>query len=319
MKYLENFRTRAENFRQRFSDARSVIVLGVNYYSKNRGAAAERSPATLKGHVARYARGKDYHEVMDQKLREFVDRMRGSRGEACLASTEEAWFESCVDTKPFMERHAAQRAGLGFIGKQTQLLSLQFGPWLFLCELLTNLELEFDRPFAGSCGSCRICIDACPTGAIEESGGLDARKCIAYLTIENKGTIPAELRPKIGRWVFGCDVCLNVCPYAALGKESGWESLKAAAGAGEELDLAELFTVKDQRAYEEKFRGTAILRAKRRQLARNTCVVLGNSKNPRSLPLLERALSDADELVREHARWAIDQIHQASESARTSC
>ena len=219
-----------------------------------------------------------------------------------------------MDTKPLLERTLAERAGLGFIGKQTQLLSLQFGPWLFLSELLTNLELEPDQPFSGSCGTCRLCIDTCPTGAIEETGTIDARKCIAYLTIEHKTKIPSELRPQIGDHVFGCDECLQVCPYTAKQKESHWDDLKQDSGFGPYFNLEKLFEIKSNREYKRLFSETAISRANRKQFLRNACVVLGNIGSEAAIPLLKKALQDSSPMVLEHAQWAIDQIHSSTAS-----
>jgi epoxyqueuosine reductase len=300
MKYLEQFSARAENLRQRFPEAKSIIVLGLNYFSKGANRFENLSfphalsgnldprlkisgmtfPASLTGarddrpmgRIARYAWGKDYHLVIQEKLEKLESKIQEK-------VERKIRFESSVDTKPFLERSLAERAGLGFIGKQTQLLSPDFGPWLFLAELITDLELEPDTPHEGTCGTCRRCIDACPTGAIDEKEGMDARKCIAYLTIEHKGEIPIELQPKIGNWVFGCDECLNVCPYTSKQKESNCEELKAKSGFGPELDLEKLFAITSQRKYEEIFKGTAIFRAKRKQLLRNASVIMANLKN----------------------------------------
>ncbi len=310
MRYLENYRERAKKFWSGFPNAKSIIVLGVNYYSDSRGRplhlpANDGQPQgvapTLSGRVARYAWGKDYHHVIREKIEVLKSKI-------LQHANCEIRFEHSVDTKPLLEKALAVQAGLGFIGKQTQLLSLQFGPWLFLSELVTDLELEPDTPFKGSCGTCRLCIDACPTEAIEETGGIDARKCIAYLTIEHKSSIPEELRPKIGNWVFGCDECLNICPYTSKQKEAGISDLKSESGFGSQLDLKKLFDIPSQGAYERKFKGTAILRTNRKQLIRNACVVLGNLKDQAAIPILEKALLDSSELVREHAHWALKQI-----------
>ncbi len=296
MKYLENYKLRRDQFWNRFPEAKSVIVLGVNYYS---GTA--EVPQTSAGRIARYAWGKDYHRVIAQKLEILKTRIAESAGRAVR-------FESAVDTKPLLERTLAQRAGLGFIGKQTQLLSLQFGPWLFLSELVTDLELEPDDPFQGSCGTCRLCIDECPTRAIEETGQIDARKCIAYLTIEHKTEIPLELRSQMGNHVFGCDECLTICPYTAKQKETDWPELTGNSGVGSSLDLLKLFEIKSNREYEKKFRESPVSRANRKQLLRNACVVLGNLGSEEALPTLKKALEEPSALVREHAHWAIDQI-----------
>ena len=328
MKYLEEYELRKQNFWARFPDVKSIIVLGVNYYSKELNpppfAGEDRGGGNLKeasstlpsypssikgerdvftGRVARYAWGKDYYRVIRGKLEILQRKIREEAG-----PDYKTQFESSVDTKPFLERTLAEQAGLGFIGKQTQLLSLQFGPWLFLSELITNLNLEPDRPFFGSCGTCRLCIDTCPTEAIEESGTVDARKCIAYLTIEHKTEIPIELRPRIGNWVFGCDECIRVCPYTAKQKESNWADLKADAGFGSELDLLKLLEIKSNREYEKLFGNTAISRASRKQLFRNACVVLGNTGSETALLLLQKVLEDSSPLVREHTAWAIKRI-----------
>ena len=284
MKYLEDFEARAKRFWENFPEAKSIIVLGVNYYSKSvimsatsssaaepRAKDPDQSDHRLMGRVARYAWGKDYHQVIRKRLEEFRDRLREARGRPLRA-------EICVDTKPLLERSLAQKAGLGFIGKQSQLLNPKFGPWLFLAELVTDLELEPDVPYMGSCGNCTICIDECPTAAIRPEGGIDARRCIAYLTIEHKSEIPEALRPLMGDWVFGCDICLQVCPYASKGKETNWPELKAESGKGESLDLLKLFQIPSNQAYEKEFSGTALLRARRKQLLRNAAVVLENLK-----------------------------------------
>ncbi|MBI1977716.1 MAG: tRNA epoxyqueuosine(34) reductase QueG [Candidatus Omnitrophica bacterium] len=322
MKYLEDYQVRRKQFWGRFSQARSVIVLGVNYFSSQtvpgtvakKGTDYSLSPfsvarnvpgtdSNLTGRIARYAWGRDYHQVISERLELLKTRLRQEVG-------RELFFESAVDTKPLLERTLAQRAGLGFMGKQTQLLSLQFGPWLFLAELITDLELEPDQPFQGSCGTCRLCIDECPTDAIDESGTIDARICIAYLTIEHKGEIPEALRPKIGNWVFGCDECLNVCPYTAKQKETSWEELKAQEGFGPELHLLELFEIKSNGAYEKHFSESPISRANRKQLLRNACVVLGNLGREEATPYLKKALEDSSDLVREYAEWAIKRIQE---------
>jgi epoxyqueuosine reductase len=282
MKYMEDFDARAKKFWENFPAAKSIIVVGVNYYGdgpKSTGPAQDSHgrPCTFRtvpngqGRVARYAWGRDYHHVIGKRLEAFREKLNEAAGRPVRA-------EICVDTRPLLERSLAQKAGLGFIGKQSQLLSPKFGPWLFLAELVTDLELEPDLPYLGSCGSCRICIDECPTKAIQEVGGIDARRCIAYLTIEHKGEISEELKPLVNDWVFGCDICLQVCPYASKGKETGWTELKAASGFGTTLDLTELARIPSNGVYEKKFKGTAIMRANRKQLLRNAQIVSKNLK-----------------------------------------
>jgi len=272
MKYLEDFPSRAKRFWENFPEAKSIIVVGVNYYSGGKKQVASKRLKEgngWRGRVARYGWGKDYHQVIGKRLGEFRDQLSELAGREIRA-------EICVDTKPLLERALAQKAGLGFIGKQSQLLSPKFGPWLFLAELVTDLELEPDLPFVGSCGTCRICIDECPTQAIQPEGGIDARRCIAYLTIEHKTEIPEALRPLLGERVFGCDLCLQVCPYTSKSKETHCEELKAESGFGPSLDLVEILEISSNRLHERKFEGTAILRARRKQLQRNAKIVLEN-------------------------------------------
>ena len=297
MIYLERYSKRRDDFWNRFHDAKSVVVLGVNYYSTEHSSKS----TPFVGKIARYAWGKDYHRVISKKIGQLVERFKKE-------SRDSIYFETAVDTKPLLERTLGVRAGLGFMGKQTQLLSLQFGPWLFLSELITNLELEPDEPHQGNCGTCRICIDECPTGAIEETGEIDARKCIAYLTIEHKSEIPAAVRPKIKNWVFGCDECLNVCPYTAKQKPTDWNELTSEQGFGPELDLLKLFETKTNGQYEKIFQGSAISRASRKQLLRNAAVVLGNQGSKSAIRVLEKAQDEVPPMVREHVLWAIQRI-----------
>jgi epoxyqueuosine reductase len=210
------------------------------------------------------------------------------------------WY---VDTGPLLERDLAERAGLGFIGKHTNLISRKLGNWIFLSEIITTLELEADAPEKNRCGSCRRCIDACPTAAITAPFQLDARRCISYLTIELKGAIPEELRPLIGNRIYGCDDCLAVCPWNRFARQGAMmrPHYRPDLAAPDLLELLSL----DEAAFEQRFAGTPIRRAKRRGLLRNVCVALGNCGDEAALPALERAAADAEPLVAEHARWAI--------------
>jgi epoxyqueuosine reductase len=318
MKYLEDFAERRERFFQEFNgEARSVIVLGVNYWSGesrqetsdtgqgNISPSPQPSPlrgeGRVRGRVARYAWGKDYHYVIRQKHEEFIGRLKELIGDRLKA-------KSCVDTQPIPERFAAQKAGLGFLGKHTGLLNQKFGPWLFLSEIVTNLDLEEDMPSQGDCGTCTHCQKVCPTGALDKDYKIDARLCIAYLTIEHKGVIPRELRPKIKDWIFGCDECLNICPFTAKSKESQWKEFRTESGFGEWLHFKDLFSLSSNSDYERKFHGTALLRANRKQMLRNACLVLGNSGREEAIPYLEKALQDKSPLVRLHAAWALGQL-----------
>jgi epoxyqueuosine reductase len=216
------------------------------------------------------------------------------------ATAKALWY---VDTGPILERDLAQRAGIGFIGKHTNVISRRLGNWILLGEVLTNLELETDEPEGEYCGTCHRCIDACPTRAIVAPYQLDARLCISYLTIELKGSIPIELRPLIGDHLFGCDDCLDVCPWNRFAKLSPVREFQH-----REMPPLTEFLSWDEQKFREFFRGTPIFRVKRRGFLRNVCVVLGNIGDASALPALNQALTDPEPLVREHAQWAIGRI-----------
>jgi epoxyqueuosine reductase len=249
--------------------------------------------------VARYARAADYHQILGQRLQNLTARLN----QACGPSTQSLWY---VDTGPLLERDLAQRAGLGFVGKHTNLISRRLGNWFFLAEIITTASLPPDAGEPNRCGSCVRCLAACPTQAITAPFQLDARRCISYLTIELKGPIPLPLRPAIGNRIFGCDDCLAVCPWNRFAREGALmrEYSRPDLGAP---DLLELLSLND-RQFKERFAGTPILRAKRRGLLRNVCVALGNTADERALPALRRARLDPEPLIAEHADWAIDQI-----------
>jgi epoxyqueuosine reductase len=251
------------------------------------------------GEIARYARFSDYHDVLGgplQSLAEFVNQLGGE-------DTRSLWY---VDTGPLLERDLAQRAGLGFIGKHTNLISRKLGNWFFLAEIITTLALEPNAPEKNHCGSCRRCLAACPTGAILAPFQLDARRCISYLTIELKGPIPVELRAAMGHRIYGCDDCLAACPWNRFARAGAMMAGHRRAGL-EGPDLVELLTL-DEAAFQRRFAGTPILRARRRGFLRNVCVALGNMGGAEALPALQRAAADEEPLIAEHALWAIAQI-----------
>jgi epoxyqueuosine reductase len=268
--------------------------------SEVRGQGAE---VRGQGLVARYARYEDYHEVLAGRLRQLTEFVNGLGG----PGTRSLWY---VDTGPLLERDLAQRAGLGFIGKHTNLISRRLGNWFFLAEVLTTLELEPDAPEKNHCGSCTRCLTACPTGAITAPFRLDARRCISYLTIELKGAIPEELRPAIGNRIYGCDDCLAACPWNRFAREGTMMKPHARPELATP-DLLELLAL-DEAGFKARFAGTPMLRTKRRGLQRNVCVALGNTGDERALPALEGAARDVEPLIAEHARWAIDQIRVRS-------
>lgn len=277
---------------QVLAEAKSIVTLAVSYYSPQFSNGV--------GGIARYARYKDYHDVLVEPLRsltEFVDAAGG-------AGTKSLWY---VDTGPFLERDLAQRAGIGFVGKHTNLISKKLGNWFFLAEIITTAEIEADEGERNRCGTCTRCLTACPTAAITAPFQLDARRCISYLTIELKGSIPVELRPAIGSRIYGCDDCLAVCPWNRFATESNLmrPHFREDLNQPDLLQLLEL----DEAAFKAKFKGTPLIRTKRRGVLRNVCVALGNVGDETALPALEKAANDAEPLIAEHARWAIEQIN----------
>jgi epoxyqueuosine reductase len=282
--------------------ARSIVALGLAYD----GAAAEPGDdGGPRGRVARYAGGRDYHDVIRPRLHELAEAIVELGGPQTRCRV-------FVDTGPLVERAAAVRTGLGFIGKNTCLLTGPLGSYVLLSAILTTVELPPDPLVMRDCGSCRACIDACPTQAIVAPGELDATRCISYLTIEHRGTIGPDLRPKMGDWVFGCDVCQEVCPWnRGRPGSAAMESEVGASNGASSLDLIELLAL-DDASFRARFRGTALTRPKRSGLLRNAAVALGNAQDPRAVPALAAALADPEPLVRGHAAWALAQISPPS-------
>jgi len=272
---------------------RSVIVAALNYWQ---GDEVEQAQVT-RGRIARYAWGEDYHEVMLRKL-ERLDEFLCEQG-----GTQKCY----VDTGPILERDYAAEAGIGWHGKSTMLIDPTLGTWFFLAEILTTLELPPDAPQTPRCGTCNRCITACPTGAITEAHRLDARRCISYLTIELKGSIPLELRPLIGDRIYGCDDCLEACPWNRFAMASREAAFAAGPAIG--MPLREYLALDDTQ-FRALFRRSPIKRIKRRGFLRNVCVALGNAGNPADLPALQRAVLDPEPLIAEHAIWAIERLRE---------
>ncbi len=314
MAYLERNAQKRVDPQKVLPGARTIITLATSYaltedepsgipHSALRNPhSALRTPHS--GVVARYARYQDYHNVLGPRLRQLTDLLRQVGGPGACS----LWY---VDTGPLLERDLAQRSGLGFIGKHTNLISRRLGNWIFLSEIITTLLWEPDEPEKNRCGSCTRCITACPTSAITAPFQLDARRCISYLTIELKGAIPRELRPAIGNRIYGCDDCLAACPWNRFAKAA---SLMRAHERPELAlpDLLELLSLNEPE-FKRRFAGTPMVRTKRRGLLRNVCVALGNVADLQALPALEKAASDPEPLIAEHALWAIGQIqHRAA-------
>jgi len=293
---------------------RSVVVVALSYADGHPGRAPPRAGDPLAPVVARYARGRDYHGLFEERLAALAETVR--------TIAPEAGVKPYVDYGPVLEREHAQRAGLGWIGKNTVLIDPELGSYLLLGELLTTLELAPDDAFtADRCGSCSRCLEACPTDAIRGPRRLDARRCISYLTIELEGAIPESLRPAIGNRVFGCDICQEVCPWnrdAPPAGDPGLEPGRPAAfdsmveWAGELLEL-------DEDGFGERYGDTALERPGRERMLRNLCVGLGNSGRPdRAAPVLARCRDEGSGLVREHAEWALARLAAAASPAQRS-
>ena len=301
MGYLAARRDDRRDVRSVWPEARSVVALGVDY--RVAAASLDVQPPNT-GVVASYAWGTDYHEWCRRALAELLRSIRAEFG----SDTDGRGY---VDTGPILERHVAEQAGLGWVGKNTMLISQERGSWFFLTELLLNVDLPpSEARIADRCGTCTRCIDACPTQAIVQPYVLDARRCISYLTIENKGRIPRDLRPLMGPHIFGCDVCQDVCPWNCKAPTIGDGPFAPRDGPFARRDdliapdlLALLRLTPGQ--FKARCAGSPILRAKRRGLLRSVAVALGNVGDCRAVEPLADALADREPLVREHAGWAL--------------
>jgi epoxyqueuosine reductase len=306
--------------------AQSIITLAMFYLTQQPDEPDDGVP---RGRISRYAWGDDYHEILRPKLQQFAAWLRDYARDV-VPEVETRLF---VDTGRMVDRAVAQRAGLGWYGKNTNILTKGWGSWVFLAEIVTNLPLggnggqPYDTPSRASCGSCDICLRACPTAALPAPYVLDNTRCISFLTIELRGSIPLELRPLMGNLIFGCDICQQVCPVnivaeRRLGLRSDGKTSSAASQplsfhprrefrprpeTGSSPELIPLLALTEEQ-FRERFRHSPIKRAKRRGLLRNVCVALGNSGDPQAIPALIGALHDVEPLVRGHAAWALGRI-----------
>ena len=299
MAWLARNADRRTDPQQVLPGAQSVVVLAMNYFQGREGEVSSEQSAVSSqqaGRIARYAWGDDYHDMIEAKLRALDEWLiaRGGR-QRCY-----------VDTGPVLERDFAALAGVGWHGKSTMLIHPELGTWFFLAEVLTTLDLESDAPLPDRCGRCTRCIDACPTGAITAPHQLDARRCISYLTIENKGPIPEALRPLLGDRIYGCDDCLTACPWNRFA-QSSHEAAFAARDFVHGWALRDYLALDDD-GFRVLFKKSPIKRIKRRGFLRNVCVALGNVGTAGDLPALERAALDPEPLIAEHAAWATGRI-----------
>jgi epoxyqueuosine reductase len=307
MAWLARDPIRREDPRHVLPGARALVMVAFRYFMENPPDSIWNDPS--RGRVARYAWGRDYHDELLpllMQLAAFINQE--APGARCRAY---------VDTGPVLERTWAAEAGLGFIGKHSLLIHPEHGSYLFIGGLLTTAELTPDEPASddgatagrGQCGTCRRCLDICPTHAFPAAYIVDSTRCISYLTIENKGAIPESLRPAIGSWIYGCDACQQICPWTRRFARPSNPRFLAFDAERFAPDLMELMTL-DAPAFRARYKSTPLVRAKRRGLLRNAAVALGNWGDRAALPALRRALEDDEALVRDHAVWAIRRIEE---------
>lgn len=298
MDYLKNDPEKRYSPGKILPHAKSIIMLGLNYFQKEHTFADSFR-------VAKYAYGRDYHKVISAKLKK-------------LAAFLQSSHKSYVDFGPIMERAYGAKSHMGFIGKNALLITREYGSYIFLAEIITTLDLTPDEPtkWKGQCGTCTRCVDICPTKAIKPDRTIDSRLCISYLTIENRGPIPLELRPKIGNWLFGCDLCQDICPHNVRAKPTRVTDFQNISLGLKSTSLSQILSIRDDDEFKKLFAGTPLMRAKRRGLLRNACVVAGNLMRDDSqsnttstrtlLPLLQTLAHDNDPLIAEHAQWALE-------------
>ena len=301
MNYLATDRSRLRRAdpKQILPECKSILVLATPYSPPSPSRRGNEGEVR----VASYAQGADYHDVLPARMKQLVQFIEGQVG----GPVKNRWY---TDTGPVLERDLAQRAGIGWIGKNTCLINPKQGSYFLLSEIFLDLELEPDAPFiTDHCGTCTRCIEACPTDCILPDRTLDATRCISYLTIELKDDIPTELRDKMGNWIFGCDICQMVCPWNRFAPEGD----PAFSDQEQHPPLTDELTLTPQ-AFNQRFKRTPIQRTKRRGYLRNVAVALGNTGDMHVLPVLQSALRDEESIVREHAQWAIKKISQQKPS-----
>ena len=297
--YTEDRVRRANRPQELLEGARSVISLALSYNTGQPEQPDGLPRGGPQGKIARYAWGDDYHDVIKRRLRDFAAKLPD-------LADRPVRTRIFVDDGPMNDRAAAARAGIGWFGKNTNILTQTHGSWVFLAQVITDIPLEPDVPLKKTCGQCSLCIPACPTGAIVAPYVIDNKRCISYLTIELRESIPRELRPLVGDWIFGCDICQDVCPVnrKAIGSLEPAFQQRHDFAAPALMPLLEL----DQPAFSERFRRSPIKRAKLAGLKRNVCVALGNIGDPVAIPSLSGALGSDSSLVRQHAAWALGRI-----------
>jgi len=313
MSYLERMEEDRFHPENKLPDVKSIIVLGAIYRQET--GNKKQDTAESCGKVAKYAVGRDYHKVLKKKLIKLSEYLKSeivnlSAGRQGHKSVTETYIS--VDSGPTVDRVLAETAGLGYFGKNSCLINPKHGSFFFIASLMINVELE---PLAISrmpnCGDCTKCLDSCPTGALSSPGVVDARKCISYLTIENKGSIPIEFREKMGNRLFGCDACQDCCPFNQRDVSCTIDDLRSQFGVGDLLSLKDILKIKTDEEFLKQFAGTPIMRTKRIGLLRNACIASGNTKDQSLIPYLKKLIEqESDKMLIEHAEWGINEIEK---------
>lgn len=298
MEWIHRGQDKREDPRKVFPKAKTIIMVGVNYYSQEIPEQLLNDPS--RGIIARYAWFDDYHDIIKERLVKYIEGISHILGKDINS-------KAYVDTGPFLEREFANHAGLGFIGNNTNLINYQTGSYIFLGEILLDIELDsYINKVIGSCGTCQRCINNCPTDALIENKKLDARRCISYLTIELKNEIPEELRPLMKNRIYGCDICQEVCPWNSKSKATSIKefAVKDNLIAPSLLDLAKL----SKEEFDIRFKNSPIKRTKYRGFMRNVAVALGNWGSREALPSVKKLLQSSESLIKVHAEWAKTKI-----------
>lgn len=345
MKYLKKDPEKRSNPEKILPGAKNIICLGLNYfqddarpkgvhainnlrsrYTKRSGAYAINylrskileCAKDIKGgefKIARYALGRDYHKVLKGKLKKLIVLIKEyiEKNTKQNPAKKTPAFHFSTDTAPIFERSFAEKAGIGFIGKNSCIITREFGSYVFLSQIITTLDLVPDEPtkWKAGCGTCRRCIDICPTKAILADRTIDATRCIAYLTIENRGPIPVKFREKIGTRLFGCDLCQEICPHNIRAKPTQVEDFRKIRIGAQIHTLKEILEIKNEQEFKKIFAGTPLIRAKHAGLMRNACIVAGNLKEKSLIPSLKKISKESNKMLREHAQWAIEKILSA--------
>ncbi|MDP3970837.1 MAG: tRNA epoxyqueuosine(34) reductase QueG [bacterium] len=300
--HSEGRKEKRENVKNIMPSAKTIVTLAYSYYTADIPEAVLNDPS--RGIFAKYAWGRDYHKILKKKLLLLINRIEEVVGQDVDA-------KAYVDTGPILERALAKRAGLGFVGKNSMIINSALGSYFFLSEIILDLECEplVQNNARGGCRACTKCIDTCPTKAIVEPFVIDARKCISYLTIENRSSIPEAIRPLMKNRIYGCDICQEVCPWNSTAKSKSHSSDWLEADIEKQAPLLTDLALLDEQAFLERFQGTPIMRVKRVGLLRNVAIALGNWGDDKAIPSLELLAADENGLIAEHARWAMDQIH----------